>query len=810
MNIQFKHNLVSGWRNILKYKTQNIISILCLSVGTAVFATTITILIVLWDGGLWAINDKNSFEVHFNNTSGEIVECTPDMICRIRQLSTVDDFNYSGYITHTEKAEAIERIDYIIDKNGKRYKAPGTIRVVSPNYFKYYRYKSAITGMDMPTLKNGAFIMVDSIRNRYLTKDFNPAGYDVKGESTYLISDVLKTNFNFLNDRQGYYIVDDCTSSKNYIPHIYSGHISMKEGVDIDKCKHEIEQNFPQYKTNIKAIDNNVRYLAYTSVGIIIFLSASVLIIGLTGYLKMQIQLFNLRSKELALRRCNGAKPFHLFMLLVAELMIMFFFVIIITFVLLYGMMYYLCYEFSMNFSLDFSSMVLSFDSDRMLFDGLVILIIISTFLISIVISWFLVRRIINFPLSEIAGKSYSPKSKMHGVIQIIQFFVATILFYFIFIALYRINKINTDYTNPISFYKQVVSINQDERYHDIKNLSQKVFPSAKYIGETSNVVWTVRDSLDYEIYLGPKFITHKDENGLYNYNVRIVTPSIFSIMNETIQAEWSPQTYPVYTLSFETNNIIKMLNLKHRSSNYIYKSPSGLEYKRIGFAHGMDDDKSCNMNLDFYIVYSKNNWIKTYDEFINCYRLTDNVYILSKDGKFTELCHEINQYIHEIDPTLYHNAEYPISTIRECYFGNDIFCKQICNLNYLLAIISIISIILSVYSSIALDTRGRQKEVAIRKINGAKAKNIVMMFSRYYVITLLISFILVAVIGNAILYLISLFSKSNDLDFQVYEALSIPYLLSVVIITLITVATILYKIYKIAHTYPSKMINRE
>lgn len=44
MNLLFKHNLAAGWRNILKYKTQNIISVLCLSVGVVLFTLTVIIL----------------------------------------------------------------------------------------------------------------------------------------------------------------------------------------------------------------------------------------------------------------------------------------------------------------------------------------------------------------------------------------------------------------------------------------------------------------------------------------------------------------------------------------------------------------------------------------------------------------------------------------------------------------------------------------------------------------------------------------------------------------------------------------------
>ena len=48
MNLLLKHHLIAGWRNILKYKVQNIISVLCLAVGTVMFAVVFWIFWSNW------------------------------------------------------------------------------------------------------------------------------------------------------------------------------------------------------------------------------------------------------------------------------------------------------------------------------------------------------------------------------------------------------------------------------------------------------------------------------------------------------------------------------------------------------------------------------------------------------------------------------------------------------------------------------------------------------------------------------------------------------------------------------------------
>ncbi len=55
-------------------------------------------------------------------------------------------------------------------------------------------------------------------------------------------------------------------------------------------------------------------------------------------------------------------------------------------------------------------------------------------------------------------------------------------------------------------------------------------------------------------------------------------------------------------------------------------------------------------------------------------------------------------------------------------------------------AIVSIIITLLGVYSSITLDTERRQKEVAIRKVNGAGMSHIIWLFARLYITLLMVT----------------------------------------------------------------------
>ena len=116
-------------------------------------------------------------------------------------------------------------------------------------------------------------------------------------------------------------------------------------------------------------------------------------------------------------------------------------------------------------------------------------------------------------------------------------------------------------------------------------------------------------------------------------------------------------------------------------------------------------------------------------------------------------------------------------------------------------SIICILLVILSISSSISADTNMRRKEVAMRKINGAKASDIMELFIKPYGIILLMAL----VIGN--LAAVALISKS-DIGFDSnYILIALACLL---IMALIIVISVWSKIRAIMRTNPADVIKSE
>lgn len=119
-------------------------------------------------------------------------------------------------------------------------------------------------------------------------------------------------------------------------------------------------------------------------------------------------------------------------------------------------------------------------------------------------------------------------------------------------------------------------------------------------------------------------------------------------------------------------------------------------------------------------------------------------------------------------------------------------------------SVVSLIITLLGVYAAITLDTERRQKEVAIRKVNGAGIKQIIVLFARLYMLLLLITAILAFPVICVILQM------WKDM-YQVFFNYGILYWSGIFAgVTLLTATTVLFRILKIARLNPAEVIKNE
>ena len=125
-------------------------------------------------------------------------------------------------------------------------------------------------------------------------------------------------------------------------------------------------------------------------------------------------------------------------------------------------------------------------------------------------------------------------------------------------------------------------------------------------------------------------------------------------------------------------------------------------------------------------------------------------------------------------------------------------------NIILFFAIVSIIITLLGVYSSITLDTERRQKEVAIRKVNGAGIRHIIWLFARLYIILLVVT----AAISFSLVYMVlqlwkEVYTVFFNCGFWFWTGIFVS-------VAMITALTIWFRILKIARINPVESIKNE
>ena len=120
-----------------------------------------------------------------------------------------------------------------------------------------------------------------------------------------------------------------------------------------------------------------------------------------------------------------------------------------------------------------------------------------------------------------------------------------------------------------------------------------------------------------------------------------------------------------------------------------------------------------------------------------------------------------------------------------------------------LLAIVSLLLVILSIYSAISMDTVSRQKEVAIRKINGATPKVIALLFGKTYLIIYVLTFCCVYPILR--LTLAELAADTTLGNIYSWDKGMLLFLAIALLIFLVTA----YKIYEMMHLNPANIVKK-
>ena len=187
----------------------------------------------------------------------------------------------------------------------------------------------------------------------------------------------------------------------------------------------------------------------------------------------------------------------------------------------------------------------------------------------------------------------------------------------------------------------------------------------------------------------------------------------------------------------------------------------------------------------------------------IHCTRLAGNkadIWYLRQHPKVMNLPW-IEKIRREVLPE---NISYQVRTFQDDLYEIQAMEYMLKDTILFFAIVSIIITLLGVYSSITLDTERRQKEVAIRKVNGAGMSHIIWLFARLYITLLMVT----AALSFPLVYLVlqlwkQIYTVFFNCGFWFWTGIFIS-------VAMITALTIWFRILKIARVNPVESIKNE
>ena len=814
-----QHYFKIAWRNLLKYKTQNIISILSLAVGVVCFAITVYLLKSFVLDIYLSEMDTRSVSVSAYNITEEQYKSRP-----VHDANWADiQYNDQVWIDRSfiERLNSLEipsmreaRFSSIFmgadtdfeTKEGKRKTLNSIYGYSSPRFFHYNFYTSAVTGKRIPELHEGDVIITADISKKVYGKGIDPRGLVIHSplvdRPQLVITDVVETADHLGHSLSGIFIVSSLPAEHYSSPEIG---IELAPGATAAQLQKELSSAMPEYYFTYRVNDfdwSDEGLFFVVLVFALLLLGCSVLLIAVIGFLKMQLQLFSLRSRELALRRTMGSRPRQLCTLLATEIVIVFMFAAIATVVitvLLSGYVLPIMYKIV-------GGMV--FDLDAIY--GISLWIIACTLLIALLVATVTVYRYLRKPVGLRVGRSGHPRTVGQSMMMGVQLGVSMILILAVlglfYVVSYNYREQSAVLPDDPSAYRRALVVMANGRITaNIPDFDNRLMQTGtvSHISRTY-LVHSTSPTLDTRLMM--HYVEPENEGDGYDYSYTITDEELFDNLGikvlQDCPADSRRYTTAVYVRTEEAERLRMKWGLKPLPDEIVRKLYNERSYTLIGYAKALQ-----HYAYTAYNDYTPAYWIVDgeVDGIIENHSRREHI-IFPKDGKTGRCEDAIKAMYREAMPDDMNDMH--VSVLYDSWFSQLRFMEFLGELALLLVSVSILSIVASVYSNIALESRGRRKEVALRKIHGAKSRDIMRLFGAYYLRLLATAAAFVTVIALMLIVLVNAYAET--LSGTDWVILCCYILAAILIVSFVTLATIGKKIYSVSRINAADVIKSE
>ena len=797
------HYIITAYRSIAKYKTQNIIAVLGLSVALFCFSICLYVTRYIYDIDECFENKDRIVEFSLQNTEMQYMSGVPKDIFQLVKPHLEKDLE-----AFVQTSYVIDR-DYSIEVNGKQL--PYTISTieVDSTYRMVFTPEMVSGSWEMAANTPNAIVLSESYAKKLFgdvhlaigkqmmltERTFSsPESTPRNGGIVYTIQAVAKdiagnNSFSFLkpfeawvmNDSEGrlregfqrpgmtgtmlYALLKKDVKMKDFFQNLKDNHFTTNLwGSDWNVCaiplgKSILESDGLMMTANITAIAG--------------FL---ILLVGLLNFFHFLTGSYLTRIREYSLRSVNGAHGRHLWSMLSVQSALL---------ILVCGAFTGLFMELSTP-ALKLNFFQLRFDVEYLTLLKQAGGYLLGLLLLCMLAAWFIVRKIRRITILKgiAGGGGVYGKHRLRNVLLGIQLFIC-----WIFVSLAVTLYLQADKSTK-SIFSTLTVEEKEEIFSFPMEFSFMETPAKRTFIEGMRNLPGVKDVLIADI------------------------PYTQGVSGNLLYSEKDNQNSAIHIPLYSV-------------------TPNFCNFMKIDIIHGKDIEGPTDMLMDatiekfyqsemtgksFYDDRGIHTVVGITEPFVtDCYRKGDvegyaflaedfsyyigHCYVKCHPGEKEKAEASLRAYFRQQLPE---SVEVPFHTLMDDIKEIQFFEFKLQGIVGFMALVAILISLLGIYSAITLDTEYRRKEMAIRKVNGAGVKQIAFIFARLYIwlllITAAVAFPIVWVIHNLIKTSYAIFIDTGILF---YAAIFVG-------MAAIVALTVGFRIYLITKVNPAEIIRKE
>lgn len=791
------HNLKVALRNILKYKVQTLGSILSLAIGMVTLAVVHSFLL---NFRMASINHEPYYDRVYNLRFDSIQKRQSDHSIRI-----------NGDIVRAVKANGgprcIEQGPYApngmltggwaeFTLNGKtKRKMPLDAVPLDRHYPNFVGIRSAITGEKIKVLGPHDAI-INEKQAKQIFGDKNPVGASIRLSKDYgnyqlrlvdVYQDLSLTEQNSSALFYSPWELEDMDLNQFYAVAFY---VVLKEGCTPQQLKAEVNSRLKPLGLKVRTEKLKDRLNEeYSTVAIarsITYLIGSlILLAAIIGFLRMQTQLFWMRRREISLRITNGATRLQLFSMFATEVVV----IVLVAYLVAVLMGSWICDYLARPQFAEITS-ELGTISHLYLYSLVIGLVVM---MLCLAIIWIVLSRICKCTQALESGMRRSHNHWFRNTMLGVQVMISMFFLGVTFCLLCWVGKM-ADFNHipdDERAYKQSLYL-QTNAAENVQRLRDKLIhlPQVERWIPYSWGFWKVNELAENEefskaVWKDDLFVSYSN---VTNYRIQMTSDTSYLDFFK-IKVNWKPKANRKKCI-LVNEELYKLMRQYHVAPNDILTVDEMNSYQIAGTFQSVPYEGSMKTDIYSFIVIDPK----------EAYGATHYI-LVAKPGEYKEMQVAVDRTIQKLEPAVVK----PMSSNLRYYMAREMFALEILqNIAWILAIVSLAICLISIFSTVMLDTQTRKKEVAIRKVNGALTRDITKLFGRTYLVITLIAMVF-AVVAMLLFHIV--LSQA----FEMVEINpSLPISLSVVIVIGFIAAIIACQVRKIMKVDPSEILAKE